>query len=420
MPSREKLAALADCLAVGVAISIPWSTSATGILIAAWLVAILPSLRADAIRREVAAAAGGLPVLLAALAAAGMLWADVAWQERFGGFESFLKLLTIPVLLAQFRRSQQGMRVLVGFFLSALVVLILSWSLVLIPSLPWSVPEFRGVPVKDYILQSGEFLLCALALLGWAFEADRLRAWHRLAAVALALLFLANIAFVATSRTTLLVAPALILLLGWRCLGWKGLVASFLVGSIVAVSVAFTSPYLRGRLASSMSEFQAYLAGEAPDPNSTSTAVHLEYLRKSLAIVETAPILGHGTGSILDEFRKAAVGESGVAAFVSVNPHDQIFAVAIQLGLVGGVILLALWSAHAWLFRGGGMAAWSGLLVVVQNVVSSLFNSHLFDYTQGWLYVFGVGVAGGMVLRQHDSARAGPAPSDSGSSAQSD
>jgi len=29
-----------------------------------------------------------------------------------------------------------------------------------------------------------------------------------------------------------------------------------------------------------------------------------------------------------------------------------------------------------------------------------LFNSHLFDFTQGWGYVFGVGVAAGMVLKQ--------------------
>jgi O-antigen ligase len=41
----------------------------------------------------------------------------------------------------------------------------------------------------------------------------------------------------------------------------------------------------------------------------------------------------------------------------------------------------------------------------VQNIVSSLFNSHLFDFTSGWLYVFGVGVLGGMVLRQKDSGK---------------
>jgi hypothetical protein len=36
---------------------------------------------------------------------------------------------------------------------------------------------------------------------------------------------------------------------------------------------------------------------------------------------------------------------------------------------------------------------------VVQNIFTSLFNSHIFDFNEGWMYVLGVGVAGGMVLR---------------------
>jgi O-antigen ligase len=40
-----------------------------------------------------------------------------------------------------------------------------------------------------------------------------------------------------------------------------------------------------------------------------------------------------------------------------------------------------------------------GLLVVVQNILTSLFNSHLFDFHEGWMYVLGVGVAGGMAAR---------------------
>jgi O-antigen ligase len=31
--------------------------------------------------------------------------------------------------------------------------------------------------------------------------------------------------------------------------------------------------------------------------------------------------------------------------------------------------------------------------------VGSFFNSSLFDFSHGWLYVIGVGVAGGSVLR---------------------
>jgi O-antigen ligase len=62
-------------------------------------------------------------------------------------------------------------------------------------------------------------------------------------------------------------------------------------------------------------------------------------------------------------------------------------------------VLYAMWLLHLLLFRGDGLVAWIGLLVVVQNIFSSLFNSHIFDFHEGWMYVLGVGVAGGMVLK---------------------
>ena len=48
--------------------------------------------------------------------------------------------------------------------------------------------------------------------------------------------------------------------------------------------------------------------------------------------------------------------------------------------------------------RPAGLVAWCGLVVVAQNIAASLFNSHLFDFNQGWLYVFAVGALGGTVL----------------------
>jgi O-antigen ligase len=399
----QRLQQLADWLAVGVAVSLPWSTSATGILIVLWLVAVLPILDAAAVRRELASAAGGLPVLLWALAAVGMLWADVSWHERFGGLGGYNRLLVIPLLLAQFRRSKRGIWVLFGFFASVLAVLLLSWALVLIPGLPWrGNASGIGVPVKDYILQSEDFLICAFALFGLAFDGGRAGRWRSAAGlVALAGFFLANIVFVATARTTLLVAPVLVLLLGWRQFGWKGLLGAALLGCIVGVTVFLQSPYLRARLHTSVNDWQAYRASDAFN----STGLHLEFMKKSLSFVETAPVIGHGTGSIPEQFRNAVVGQSGAAAVASVNPHNQILAVAIQLGLVGAAVLAAMWAAHVMLFRGGGggMTAWIGIIIVVQNVAASLVNSHLFDFTQGWLYVFGVGVAGGMALRERDA-----------------
>ncbi len=400
--NRGRWMQLAEWLAVGVAVSLPWSTSATGILIAVWLITVLPTLNAASIRRELATAAGGLPVLLWVLAAVGMLWADVTWAERIGGLGKFHRLLVIPLLLAQFRRSEHGIWVVHGFFASMLGLLLMSWVAVVFPGLPWPGKGF-GVPVKDYIIQSETFVICAFALLGCVLDERAIKNPRVIfALVGLAALFLVNIAFVATGRTALLVAPVLALLLGWRQFRWKGLLVAALLGGAVGGVFFLESPYLHGRLEKSVTELQDYLNSDANNP----TGLHLEFLRKSLSFVEAAPIIGHGTGSVTEQFRNAVVGQAGASSVGSANPHNQIFAVAIQLGLIGTVVLLAMWTAHVMLFRGSGFIAWIGLIIVVQNIVSSLFNSHLFDFTQGWLYVFGVGVVGGMVLREQSTAAA--------------
>ncbi len=104
---------------------------------------------------------------------------------------------------------------------------------------------------------------------------------------------------------------------------------------------------------------------------------HVEFLKKSLSFIGSAPFFGHGTGSIADLFRRSAAGQAGAAGVASVNPHSQYFGVAIQLGLLGTIVLLAMYVAHYLLFRAAGLTAWIGTIVVVQNVVSSLTSSHL-------------------------------------------
>jgi hypothetical protein len=73
---------------------------------------------------------------------------------------------------------------------------------------------------------------------------------------------------------------------------------------------------------------------------------------------------------------------------------------AIQVGVAGAAVLLAMWIAHYFLFHTAGWT-WVGTVVVVENVISWLAHSDLFDFAHGWLYVFSVGVVGGMMLQLH-------------------
>ena len=206
---------------------------------------------------------------------------------------------------------------------------------------------------------------------------------------------IANVLYVVTGRTALLVMAALMLLFGFRQFGSKGLIGGAAMGALIAALAWISSPYFRERVQLTYEEVETYPTYS----KITSTWLHMELLKKSGIIVAEAPVTGHGTGSILESFRRTVRGDDDtLSALVSSNPHNQILAVAIQLGLIGAIILLTMWLAHLVLFRGPGLVTWLGLIVVSQNIVSSLFNSHIADFGQGWLYVFGVGVTGGMTL----------------------
>jgi len=156
------------------------------------------------------------------------------------------------------------------------------------------------------------------------------------------------------------------------------------------------SPHLRARAATFLTDYQRYKESNIP----TSMGLRLEFWQKSLRFFAEAPIIGHGTGSTRGLFEQAATGPRVLAAGQVIgNPHNQTLNVAIQWGLIGIIVLYAMWWFHLLMFRGDGLVTWIGLLVVVQNFFTSLFNSHLFDFHEGWMYVLGVGIAGGMTLK---------------------
>lgn len=381
-----------DYLAIAIAISLPWSTSATSILMIIWILAFLPTLNLADLRREIFTLAGGFPVLLVAWAALGMLWVDTTWAESLGGLRQFQKLLFIPVVLAYFRHSSCGMQVVAAFIASCIALLTLSLIIALWPEIQWWHTRYPGVPVKNYITQSAEFAISAFCLFYFSIVAWKAQA-HRLAIIAsfIALVFIVNIIFVATSRTELIVIAVLIVLFGARVYGWKGSLLGAAVLSLIIVFAWNTSSYLRTRIDETKREFNTYRS----DGALTSTGYHVEFLIKSIDFIVAAPVFGHGTGSIKPLFAQSAIGKTGVAGALTSNPHNQIFAVAIQLGLIGAAILCAMWISHVLMFLGPGMAAWFGLVIVIQNILGSVFNSHLFDFTEGWIYVCLVGVLGG-------------------------
>jgi O-antigen ligase len=209
------------------------------------------------------------------------------------------------------------------------------------------------------------------------------------------------------SRTALVTIPIMFAVFALLHLRWRSIVLILCAAAALAVVAWYGSPQLRSTAESFERDYKLYMQRNEP----TSLGLRLEFWRKSLGFFAEAPVIGHGTGATRGLFERVAKGGvTQASGEVIGNPHNQTLNVAVQWGIVGVAILYAMWLLHLLLFRGDGLVDWIGLLVVVQNISSSLFNSHIFDFHEGWMYVLGVGVAGGMALKGQLGAGMEPEP----------
>ena len=404
---------IADVFAILAALTLPWSTTLPGIFVPCWLGAVAWVMDWRAYGRLLKLPICYLPFALAGLALIGTLWSDAAWGARLYAVSPTLKLLVLPGLFYHFERSSRGMWVFIAFLVSCALLMVMSWIVAYDPSLSLKAPGEpggRGIFVKNYIDQSQEFALCAVAL---AYPVIRLlqtnRVWQALVLVAILLCLIVNMAFVIVSRTAMVTIPIMLAVFALLHLKWRTSVMIFGALVVMAGLAWATSPQLQTTLDTFSRDYRLYKTQNVP----TSIGMRLEFWKKSLQFFAEAPVIGHGTGSTRGLFERAATGDTySATSQVIGNPHNQTLNVAVQWGSAGIILLYAMWLVHLLLFRGDGLVAWIGLLVVVQNIFTSLFNSHIFDFHEGWMYVLGVGVAGGMTLaaRQHN-ARAQPAGS---------
>jgi len=388
---------IADVFAILAALALPWSTTLVAIFVPCWLGAVAWVMDWRAYGRLLKQPICYLPLALVGLALIGTLWSDAAWSARLYAVSPTLKLLVLPGLFYHFERSSRGMWVFVAFLASCVLLMAVSWLVTIDPSFTLKTPNepgARGIFVKNYIDQSQEFALCAVAL---AYPIIRLlrtnRIWQALVLGAISLGFLVNMVLVTVSRTAIVTMPIMVGV--FALLHLKRRTSLILIGVMLVLAglLWFATPDLRWGPQSLLRDYRYYKT----DEHVTSIGLRLEFWQKSLRFISEAPVIGHGTGSMRGLFERAATNHEPKDQVIA-NPHNQTLNIAVQWGMVGVILLYAMWLVHLLLFRGEGLVAWIGLLVVVQNIFTSLFNSHLFDFHEGWMYVLGVGVAGGMTL----------------------
>jgi O-antigen ligase len=395
----ERLLIGRQIAAVATAFMIPVSTSGQAIALSIFILLVALTVKREEWLVTFATPAAAIPVGLFVLILIGISWSPTPFAPG-GGVAHYAKLLVIPIAMASSFTPRQALQIGYGFLAGCLVVLVLSFLsfFVLLP------PPFRhamdGVPLKDNAVQSGCFALCAFALaLGgvsvWV-GGNRRRA---AAMIILALVFLADIFMIFISKTGVLMTAALIGLFVVHVEGWRrSLLIVVPIALVVAIALWSSAPAQR-RLAEIATDIHAVDGDKGSSEATLSTASRLDFWSKAVEFIKEAPLFGHGTGSTKSLYQSLEATRPSPYGEAVPDPHNQFFAIAIQVGLVGGVILLAMWTVHFSMFIGRSFASAIGQAVVIQNFIGSLFNSHLSTITQGMLYCLAVGLLGGIVQR---------------------
>jgi O-antigen ligase len=396
----EKLAASRQIAAIATAFFLPFSTSGQAIAVSVFAVLALLTLDRARFIDTMRKPAAWLPVALFVLIMVGVLWSMQPFAGAIKWVGPYAKLLLIPLLMATAFTPRQALQIGYGFLASCLVILALSYAAVLWPTGPWTWFKSIGVPFKDNAVQSECFAICALGLaLGATYvwsDGNRRRA---IALGLLALIFFADIFLIYISKTGMLVAFTMVAILVIAIGGWR---TSFIIGipiiAIVVVTLAM-SPGAKSRFNEIASDVTA-----GAETKNVSTASRIDFWSKAGEFVKQAPLLGHGTGSIRPLYQSLEATRPSPYGEAVADPHNQFLHTTLQVGLIGGLILLAMWAVHFRLFIRRDFASVMGLGIFAMTFVGSLFNSHISQVTQGMLYCLGVGMLGAVVLHRDASA----------------
>lgn len=369
---------------------LPFSTAATNVFMALALLAWLASGQVLASVRAMARQPVAIGALLAVLAlCAGALWSSAppeAWAEAISKYRKLLLLALLVVLLGDWRWQR---RVLLTFFGSVTVLLLVSTGIYLgVPGLPAMDAGQGAIVRRSHITQSTMMALLLLAMLVWAWR-TRLP-WQRVLALAIGALALLNVLTMIHGRTGYLVVAALLLWAGLQRFGWKGAVAALALGTAAAVTAYSVVPSVRQRVDMVRTDLSEYRSGDIV----TSSGVRLHFYERAVQILREHPVLGTGTGSWSVEYERRNANDPEVLKTPSGlgNPHNDYLLIGVQLGLVGIALFVAalvalyrmagkLPSARAWLARGTLVAYAAGALV----------NSFLWDATEGTIFVLLIG-----------------------------
>ena len=397
--------AVLGCLLLAALFSVPFSTWLTNLFsllclagFGAWCALRRPQLPAGALTPVWLALA-----LLAALAL-GALWSIAPPAEIAHALKKYARLLLLPVaVILCLRDSTLARRALASYALGS-ALLALACYLVWLGLMPasrygwWRIGDAADAfAFKNHITIG--------ILLGFSAAACLLMASHRaqtrsrVAWLAGAVAAAVPVIFLNQGRTgyvAILVGLVTLFLLRVRPTPLRTLAALTTIALLFATFYS-SSTNFRSRTTDLVTEVRT---GQQRSPN----GMRVSFLRAGLHAVAAHPVLGNGTASFAQlhaPYMRAIWGAGTPMGETRNQPHSEFLLMAVQLGVAGLALYLALLAA---LLRPAlrTRSLQSDMLVLLWTVYvsCSLFNSLLWDPTEASWFLMLAGCLYGAVWRK--------------------
>jgi O-antigen ligase len=304
-------------------------------------------------------------------------------------YNDFLFPLMLVPLFADPSVRDRG---LWAFGVSMGITLILSLGLAAgwIPRSSW----FHGHPANATVFkhQITHNVLMAFAAFLFAGVAVRQQVpWQRYSMGLLAFGAVLDVFMLVQGRTGQVILSALILLWCHRRSGIRGLfVGAMAVGLLVTFSYAL-SPVFQKRVEKTMAEMERAQVDSVASGRS-SVGLRAEWYKNTAELIAAHPLVGVGTGSFARAYSELVTEPIAVKP---AHPHNQYLLSAVELGITGAGLLLAVFGMLWWKFqpRDGHLYAELGQGAVVVLALGCGFNSLLVDHTEGLFFAWMVSAA---------------------------
>jgi O-antigen ligase len=323
-------------------------------------------------------------LLLFLLLVVGLTYTSAEQGDALRVLGKYKKLLFFPIIISLALTEKWRKWAIAAFMISITVTLIVSYMRYF-NILPQGKIGSEYIAFKSRIAH-GIFMACYFYLL---IHAAVIYKSYRWIFILLAIIACHNLLFMNTGRSGYVCFAALLFLLCFQFFKWRGFLIASLSLSILLITAYMGSDKFRDRINGSITEYNEHVPGNYE--HVSGLRYRLEFYNITGEIMAELPFMGHGTGSLKEEYRKLAEPRG---MYVTDNPHNEFMMILVQIGLPGLAVLLTLlylqWKASLRLSDYDKFIV-QGVWITFAS--GSILNSLLLDGGEGRFYVFLTAIA---------------------------